>query len=95
MKKILVAALLGVSMSASALSGNEDFYPDGDINLYLTIEKGLYPKRACDEPQSQACKIETEKNELVTSGRYREMQWTDKNTITEVWEFFLSLKTTY
>ena len=60
MKKILVAAcLLGMSMGVSA-SG--DFYPDGDIEFYLKIEKGLYhQKRACDEPQSQACKLETEK----------------------------------
>lgn len=60
MKKILVTAcLLGMSIGVSA-SG--DFYPDGDIEFYLKIEKGLYhQKRACDEPQSQACKLETEK----------------------------------
>lgn len=57
MKKILVmACLLSIGLSA-----NDDFYPDGDIQTYLKIEKGIYPKRACDEPQSQACKIETKK----------------------------------
>ena len=55
MKKILVmACLLSIGLSA-----NDDFYPDGDIQTYLKIEKGIYPKRACDEPQSQACKTET------------------------------------
>ena len=64
MKKILVAACLLGMMGVSA-NGDfypDDFYPDEDIQFYLTIEKGLYhQKRACDEPQSQACKLETEK----------------------------------
>ena len=55
MKKILVmACLLSIGLSA-----NGNFYPDGHIEDFLKIEKGIYPKKACDEPQSQACKIET------------------------------------
>lgn len=55
MKKILVVVFLGMSMSVSA---NGNFYPDGHIEDFLKIEKGIFSKKACDEPQSQACKIE-------------------------------------
>ena len=55
MKKILVVVFL---LGVSALSANNTFYPDGHIEDFLKIEKGIYPKKACDEPQSQACQVE-------------------------------------
>ena len=59
MKKILVVAFLGMSMSVSA---NGNF---GDFIDYLKVKEShhlkLYPQRACDIPESQACKIEAKK----------------------------------
>lgn len=59
MKKILITAcLLGVG----ALSANGNF---GDFIDYLKAKEShhlkLYPQRACDIPESQACKVEAKK----------------------------------